>query len=145
MAEHRRTHTWEEAVRSLGIEPRPRIRPDPLHWLWYAFWGPLPPRYRTWVLYDATCATWVIRHVLRLLTVAAVPIAALVLLLPGPGQLRALTAVVAGLCALFCTVVWINEATDDRLAQAGWPEGTGPAVRERRGVVTRWSATVRRL
>jgi Family of unknown function (DUF5313) len=33
-------------------------RPDPLHWLWYALGGGLPPRYRDWVLHDATAPTW---------------------------------------------------------------------------------------
>lgn len=51
------------------IEPRSRgaaptvgcvtiMRPDPLRRLWYAYGGGLAPRYREWVLFDATCRTW---------------------------------------------------------------------------------------
>ena len=56
-----RVLAWEEACRSLGIEPNPLVRPNPVLWLWFAIWGPLPERYRVWVLYDATCWTWGMR------------------------------------------------------------------------------------
>lgn len=140
-----RTRAWEEAVRSLGIEPTPRVRPNPAQWLWYAFWGPLPGRYRIWVLYDATCTTWIFRHFARLLTIAIPPVAAAVLFLPGPIQLRVLTAVVAGTGAFLFTAVWVNEATESRLARAGWGWGTGPAVRERRSMIAEWIGKVQRL
>jgi len=140
-----RTEVWEEAVRSLGIDPTPRPRPNPARWLWYAFWGPLPNRYRTWVLYDATCTTWILRHFARLLTVAVVPMAAVALLLPGPLHVRLLTAFVAGAGAFLFTAVWVNEDTDHRLIHAGWRWGTGPAVRERRAVIAEWMGTLRRL
>jgi hypothetical protein len=140
-----RTRAWEEAVRSLGIEPTPRVRPNPALWLWYAFWGPLPDRYRTWVLFDITCATWVIRHIVRLLTIAALPVAAVILFLPAPLHVRVLTALVAGCGAFLFTVVWVNEATEHRLAQAGWRWGLGVEVRERRGEIADWMASVRRL
>src|SRR4051794_33327906 len=138
-----RTQAWEEAVRSLGIEPTPRVRPNPVQWLWYAFWGPLSERHRIWVLYDATCSTWIVRHVLRLLAVAALPITAVALFLPAPAHVRVLTAFVAGAGALLFTVVWINEATDHRLVQAGWRFGIGPDVRARRATIARWLITVR--
>jgi hypothetical protein len=142
-----KTHTraWEEAVRSLGIEPTPRPRPSPLQWLWYAFWGPLPDRYRLWVLYDATCSTWILRHVARILTIAVVPMAAVVVFLPGPLHLRLLTALVAGAGAFLFTVVWVNEATESRLVRAGWGSGTGEQVRERRSLIREWIGRVRRL
>jgi hypothetical protein len=136
---------WEEAVRSLGIEPGPRVRPNPLRWLWYAFWGPLPERCRIWVLYDATCATWVIRHLARILTVAAPPVLAVILFLPGPLHLRVLTALVAGGGAFLYTAVWVNEATESRLTRAGWRYGIGPEVRERRSMIAEWMVNVRRL
>jgi hypothetical protein len=140
-----RTRAWEEAVRSLGIEPTPRVRPNPLRWLWYAFWGPLPARSRVWVLFDTTCSTWVFRHIARLLTVAVVPVAAVILFLPAPLHVRVLTAVVAGSGAFLFTVVWVNEATEHRLAQAGWRWGIGPEVRERRAEFVSWLGSVRRL
>jgi hypothetical protein len=140
-----RTRAWEEAVRSSGIDPTPRVRPNPVRWLWYAFWGPLPDRHRIWVLYDATCATWIFRHVARLLTVAVLPVVAVALFLPAAAHVRVLTAFVAGFGAFLFTVVWVNEATDHRLVQAGWRWGTGSAVRERRAVIAQWMGTVRRL
>jgi hypothetical protein len=140
-----RVRAWEEAVRSLDIEPAPRVRPDPLRWLWYALWGPLPDRFRVWVLYDATCATWVLRHFARLLTVAVLPIAAVILFLPGPLSLRVFTAVVAGVGAFLFTAVWVNEATDYRLQRADWPFGTGEEVRKRRSELSEWMARVRKL
>ena len=140
-----RTRAWEEAVRSLDIEPRPRIRPNPALWVWYALWGPLPARHRIWVLYDATCSTWVLRHFARILTLAAVPVAAAILFLPGPMGVRVFTALVAGGGAFLFTAVWVNEATDYRLLRAGWPWGTGDAVRERRSTLREWMSRVRKL
>jgi hypothetical protein len=127
-----RVLVWEEAVRSLGIEPTPRIRPTVLRWLWFVVWGPLPERNRIWVLYDATCWTWVVRHVARLLLLTAVPTTAILIWLPAPIGLRGLTAFVAGFCALLFTAIWVNEATEHRLVQAGWRWGIGPDVRAAR-------------
>ncbi|TDQ00875.1 DUF5313 family protein [Labedaea rhizosphaerae] len=42
-------------------------RPDPLHWLWFAFGGRLPDRYHEWVWRDATARGWVVRYGLRML------------------------------------------------------------------------------
>jgi hypothetical protein len=131
-----RVLAWEEACRSLGIEPTPRVRPNPLLWLWFAIWGPLPERHRVWVLYDATCWTWVLRHVARLLLLTALPTAAILIWLPGPIGLRGLTAFVTGFCALLFTAIWVNEATEHRLVQAGWRWGIGPEVRQARNTMT---------
>jgi hypothetical protein len=131
-----RVLVWEEACRSLGIEPIPRVRPNPLRWLWFAIWGPLPERHRVWVLYDATCSTWVLRHVARLVLLAAVPTSAILIWLPAPIGLRGMTAFVAGFCALLFTVIWVNEATEHRLVQAGWRWGIGPEVRQARAEMT---------
>jgi hypothetical protein len=140
-----RTEAWEEAVRSLGIEPAPRGRPNAIQWIWYAFWGPLPERYRTWVLYDATCSTWVFRHLARILTVAVLPVAAVALFLPAPLYLRLLTAFVAGGGAILFTAVWLYESTDYRLSRAGWRWGIGEEVRQRRSMISKWMVNVRRL
>jgi hypothetical protein len=131
-----RVLAWEEAVRSLGIEPTPRIRPNVLRWLWFVVWGPLPERNRVWVLYDATCWTWVLRHVARLLLLTALPTTAILIWLPAPLGLRGLTAFVAGFCALLFTAIWVNEATEHRLVQAGWRWGIGPEVRAARVEMT---------
>lgn len=135
---------WEEAAHSLGIEPTPRVRPGVLRWLWFAVWGPLPDRYRLWVLFDATTSTWVIRYFLRILTLIALPVAAIAIWLPGPGGLRALTAFVTGACAFFLTAVWVNEGTEQRLTQAGWRWGLGPELRERRAEMAHRLATMAR-
>lgn len=140
-----RTEAWEEAVRSFGIDPTQRVRPNPAQWLWYAFWGPLPDRYRIWVLYDATCSTWVFRHLARILAVAVLPVTAVALFLPAPLQVRLLIALVAGSGACLFTAVWLYESTEYRLMRAGWRDGLGDEVRQRRSVIARWMVTVRRL
>jgi hypothetical protein len=135
---------WEEAVRSLGIEPGPIVRPHPARWLCYAAWGPVPERNRGWVLYDATCSTWVLRHFVRILAVEALPIAAILVFLPAPLGLRGLTAFVTGATAFFLTAVWVNEGTEHRLARAGWRWGIGPDVRERRAEMAQRIGSMRR-
>jgi hypothetical protein len=108
------------------------LRPDPLHWLWYAVGGRLPERYRSWVLHDTTSSTWVLRHVLRILVALVLPVTALLLWVPaGPG-LRFLTAFVTGACALMFTVLYTNEIAEWRLVQAGYPWGYGAEVRAHR-------------
>lgn len=121
----------------MGIEPAPLRRPDPARWVWYAFWGPLPDRYGLWVLYDATCSTWVLRHIVRILTVVAVPVAALAIFLPASVHIRVSTALVAGFFAVLFTAVWINEGLEYRLKRAGWGAGIGTALRERRSEFAR--------
>lgn len=128
----RSTEAWEIAVESLDLAAGPRIRPSPWRWFWYAYWVPLPARHQVWVLYDSTCSTWVLRHFARILVAAAPPVLAIVLFLPAPPGLRALTALVAGSCAVLFTATWINEATEYRLVRAGYDWGVGPAVRARR-------------
>lgn len=126
------TLAWEEAVRAEGIDPPARVRPNPLRWLMYAAWLPIGPRYRGWVLYDTTCGTWIPRHLFRLLALAALPLVALAIWLPASGEIRALTAVTTGLCAILFPSMYVNEATDHRLDQAGWPPSIGPRIRQTR-------------
>ncbi len=122
----------------------PRPRPGPLRWLLYALWVPLPERYREWVLFDCTCRTWVLRHLARVLAIAAPPIAAIAIFLPASGGLRGLTAFVAGACAVMFVTLYINEATEHRLLQAGFPWGTGERVRTERTEVEEFNARVQR-
>ncbi|WP_375498640.1 DUF5313 family protein [uncultured Jatrophihabitans sp.] len=145
MRKDARERAWTEAARSLDIDPVLRKRPNPLRWLLYAFWGPLPERFQIWVLYDGTCSTWVLRHVSRLLIVASLPVAAVIVFLPGPLHVRVLTAVVAGLGGFLFAVVWVNEATDLRLVRAGWYAEVGPELRKRRSELAEWIGYVRRL
>lgn len=129
------TRAWEEAVRSVGIDPGSRERPSPLRWVWYALWGALPDEQRTWVLYDTTCSTWVLRHILRVVAIVALPVTAIAVWLPTNAGIRGLTAAVTGLCAVLLVVMWVNEGTEHRLVQAGYPWGIGPQIRERRSHV----------
>jgi hypothetical protein len=123
---------WEEAVRLEGIDPPARVRPHPLLWLKYAAWGPLSERYRGWVLYDTTCSTWILRHFTRLIVLVAPPVAALAIWLPTSGGIRALTCLTTGLCAVMFPGLYVNEATDHRLQQAGWSPALGPRIRQLR-------------
>jgi hypothetical protein len=106
----------------------------------YAFWAPLPDRFREWVLYDTTCRTWVLRHIARSLVVATVPVVALLVFLPGSAGLRGLTAFVAAACAILFVTLYINEGTEHRLTQAGYPWGTGERVRGERSEVAEFNA-----
>jgi hypothetical protein len=136
-ARPRRTSTlaWEAAVRSFGIDPTPRPRPNPLLWLWYALWRPLPERYKLWVLYDATCSTWVLRYLARIVLLAIPPCVAIAVFLPAPGQISVATAIVGGTLSVLFTAVWVNEGTEYRLLQAGWRWDTGPELRARRAAM----------
>lgn len=138
------TQAWEAAVRSFGIAPTPRVRPSALLWFWYALWGPLPERHRLWVLYDATCSTWVLRYFTRIVAIVAPPSAAIALFLPASTGISVLTAVVTGGCAFLLMALWTNEGTEYRLVQAGWPWDTGPEIRERRATLTQRMASAAR-
>jgi hypothetical protein len=124
---------WEIAAESLDLAVEPRIRPNPALWLWYAYWGPLPPRYSIWVLYDATTDTWIVRHLARIVAAAAPFVLAIALFLPAAPGIRALTAAVTGFWAVLVTAVWINESTEHRLVRAGydWQVATDLRVRRR--------------
>jgi hypothetical protein len=138
----RSREAWEIAAESFGLATGPRVRPNPMLWLWYAYWGRLRKRHAMWVLYDLTCASWVVRHVARLLAAVAAPVTLIAIFLPAGGQLRALTAFIAGACALLFTVAWINESTEHRLTQAGYDWRLAVQLRVKRddtaGLLRRW-------
>ena len=105
------------------MENPERRRPDPLHWLLYAFGRKLPPRYRTWVLHDLTTGTWVLRQMIRSL-VQVLPFAVvLALLLPGEPWVR-ITAVLGGAAVgMIYAAAFVHETTESRAAKAGYPRG----------------------
>jgi hypothetical protein len=106
--------------------------PGPVHWLWYAVGGRLPAAYRQWVLYDVTCRTWPLRHLVRLL-VQVVPVAVvLVVLIPGPLWVRLMAVVGGSLVGLSYSFVFLYEATENRAWKAGYDHGTAARVREER-------------
>ena len=105
-------------------------RPDPVHWLWYAFGGRLPSRYSTWVLRDLTARTWSVRHIVRALVQVSPVAVALFLLIPGSPGIR-IAGVTAGLLlGLLYSCAYMYEIAEHRVAQAGYRTGTAHAVRE---------------
>jgi len=69
-------------------------RPNPIWWTWYALGGGLPPRYSAWVLHDTTTRTWALRHLVRALVQLAIPIAAVLVFMPGEFWIRGMAALV---------------------------------------------------
>ncbi|MEO9139524.1 MAG: DUF5313 family protein [Jatrophihabitans sp.] len=131
----RSTQAWEIAVESFDFAYEPRIRPNPAWWFWYAYWGRLPQKYSIWVLHDVTCGSWVVRHIMRALAAAVLPVSAIVIFLPGALSLRALTAFIAGACAVLFATIWVNESVEHRLLQAGYRWGLGASIRSKRDEV----------
>ena len=109
----------------------PVIRPSLHRWLWYAVGGGLPERNRGWVLHDTTTATWWLRHIARSLVQVAVPIALVMALLPAPWGLRAAAAGAGVALALFYSLAYMPETTENRIVKAGYPAGTATELRER--------------
>ncbi len=108
----------------------PVLRPDPLRWIWYGLGGRLPERYRGWILSDATRPRWMLRHAVRALVQLAVPIM-LVLLLPGPLEIRLFTAACGLLIGLFFALAYSTETVEHRVRRAGFPAGLAEAIRAR--------------
>jgi len=118
-----------------GPASEPVVRPAPHRWLWYAFGGRLPERHRGWVLHDTTTRTWWLRHVARMLVQLAVPIALIMAFLPASWGLRAACAGGGLALALFYSVAYMPEATENRVMKAGYPAGTATEHRDRAGLV----------
>ncbi len=105
-------------------------RPGVLRWLWYALGGGLPARHNTWVLHDTTTRTWALRHVARALVQMAVPIALILLLVPGEFWIRAMAALGGVLLGMMFSLAYMPESTENRVVKAGYPAGTATADRE---------------
>ncbi len=114
-----------------GLPTAPVVRPAPHRWLWYALGGSLPARNRGWVLHDTTTGTWWLRHVVRSLVQVAIPIALVMALLPAGWGLRAAAAGGGLALALFYSLAYMPETTENRVVKAGYPAGTATAHRER--------------
>jgi hypothetical protein len=108
------------------------IRPNPLQWLRYTVLGTVPPRNHAWVLHDATCSTWLLRHAVRYLVLTAPLIAAVVLFLPAPLPIRLEGAVAAGGSLLIGYMCFTTESLERRVEKAGYRYGTAGELRERR-------------
>jgi hypothetical protein len=121
-----------------------RRRPGPFRWLWYAIGGGLPARNSEWVLYDTTCSTWIVRHLIRTFVLLALPVTAVATLLPASTGLRLLISLTAGACGLMFQVVHIIETTERRVIRAGYPAGTAEATRHQRSIDSQRAANERR-
>ncbi|WP_425431991.1 DUF5313 family protein [Geodermatophilus ruber] len=113
------------------VPTEPVVRPAPHRWIWYALGGSLPARNRGWVLHDTTTGTWWLRHIARMFVQLAIPVALVMLLLPAPWGLRAAVAGGGVALALFYSLAYMFETTENRVVKAGYPVGTATAHRER--------------
>lgn len=112
------------------------VRPDPLHWVGYAYGAGLPVRHREWVLHDVTARTWFLRQALRAV-VQLVPVIILLYVLLDPvlgfGTGIALTAVAMGaVIGLFYGTAFAWGSTVHRAMKAGYSEATVEKVRGQR-------------
>jgi hypothetical protein len=104
----------------------------------------LPEDLADWVLHDTTCRTWALRQVARSLLAISPLIVVLLVLVPVPFWIRLLSAVGGLLMSLLYSLAYLVETTEHRLVKAGYPAGTGAAVRQGRAVDHRSAATARR-
>jgi hypothetical protein len=110
------------------------VRPAPHRWIWYALGGGLPERNSRWVLHDTTTGTWWGRHIARSLVQVAIPIVLVMAFLPAGWGLRAAAAGGGLALALFYSLAYMPETTENRVVKAGYPAGTATAERERLGL-----------
>ena len=106
-------------------------RPGVLRWLWYAMGGGLPARYSPWVLHDTSTRTWALRHALRSMVQLAIPIALVLIFVPGPFWIRSMAALGGILLGLFFSLGYMTETTENRVKRAGYPAGSAQAARDR--------------
>jgi hypothetical protein len=108
---------------TVATQDRPRHRPGPLRWIWYAVGGSLGPRYRHWVLHDLTCRSRWTRQIVRAV-VQVVPLAVLLLLTMGTGWVSWIGVICGLALALIYSVVYFDQSADYRLVKLGFPPGT---------------------
>jgi hypothetical protein len=118
-------------------------RPGVLRWLWYALGGGLPPRYRTWVLHDATCRTWRLRHFARAGVQMSLMVVPVLLIVPGPIWIRLVGILLGWLVALQYALFNMQESVEHRARKAGYPPGQAQAVRDEANADERAAAAAR--
>jgi hypothetical protein len=111
--------------------PAPVVRPDPLRWLLYALGFALPRRNSSWVLYDVTTHTWVLRHAARTLVQLAVPAVLIVAFVPGPLGLRLAMALIGVILGMAFSMAYMTETVENRVRKAGYPIGSAQVERDR--------------
>jgi hypothetical protein len=118
-----------------GPEPTDAVVRPALHrWIWYALGGSLPARNSRWVLHDTTTGTWWLRHIVRIFVQLAIPIVLVMVFLPAGWALRSAAAGGGVALALFYSLAYMPETTENRVVKAGYPAGTATAAREHAGL-----------
>jgi len=119
-------------------------RPTPLQWLRYAYGGRLPADLWPWVLRDVTDRGWSMRHVARAAAQMTPLSTAILIFVPGPFWIRALSVLGGAIMGLFFSLGFMIETTEHRLVKAGYPVGTGERIRQHEALERRRIATARR-
>lgn len=119
------------------------IRPNPLLWLRYAYLGSLPQKYDAWVLRDATCRTWILRHAARYLALVAPIVIPVLIFLPAPFSLRLMSCLVALLTMMLFYMAFTADSVETRVEKAGFPPGTASRLREQRALTSQRLAAAR--
>lgn len=117
---------------TVRTEQRPRTRPSPWQWLWYALGGGLPRPLSPWVLADTTRRSWVLRHLVRALVQLFPILVICVLLVPVPLVYRVSAAAGGVVLGLLFSLAYMTETTEHRVVKAGYPPGTAGRVRAER-------------
>jgi hypothetical protein len=73
----------------------------------------------------------VLRHIARALAQLAVPIALVLLLVPGEFWIRGMAALGGVFLGLFFSLAYMPETVEHRAVRAGYPPGTATAARAR--------------
>ncbi len=120
-------------------------RPGPFQWLRYAFGAGLPSELNDWVLRDTTGRTWAVRHFVRGIVQLAPLVVLTLVFVPGPFWIRGVAVAAASFMGLLFCLAYMTETSDHRLVKAGFPVGTGQAIRQGRRVGNRTQQTAQRL
>lgn len=110
-------------------------RPNPLLWVYYAFGGRLPDRYREWVLADATSRIWLLRAVLRGFT-QITPFAAVFVVLIvvfAHNWWMAIGVVILGILGMLpYSLAYAGQSVNSRLVAYGYPPNYATNLRKER-------------
>lgn len=109
-------------------------RPNPLQWLRYVYTGSVPRRNAAWVLHDATCGTWVLRHAIRYVVLVAPLVIASILFVPAALSLRVEAAMAAACSLLIGYLCFTTESLERRIEKAGYRYGLAGQMREERAI-----------
>ena len=119
------------------------VRPTPWQWLRYVFLGSVPARNRSWVLRDATCSTWLLRHALRYLVLITPVIVPVMIFLPASLSIRIEGCFAAGASVLIGFMCFTTESLERRVEKAGYEWGIAGQMRERRAIEAQRAAAAR--